>query len=37
MLLIVPIFLLNLDWGRVWPVFFVAAGLGVLLSGLAGR
>src|SRR5690606_5286185 len=29
MLLIVPIFLLNLDWGRVWPVFFVAAGLGV--------
>jgi hypothetical protein len=36
-LLTIPVFLFGLDWGRVWPIFFVAAGLGVLLNGLFNR
>lgn len=27
-------FLLNLDWGTIWPVFLIVFGIGALLSGL---
>jgi hypothetical protein len=30
---VASIFLLELDWGQVWPVFLILAGLGVLLGG----
>lgn len=30
------IFLLNLDWGVVWPVFIIIIGIGILLQ-VAGR
>ena len=26
------VFFFNLDWGKVWPLFLILAGLGVLLS-----
>ena len=26
------IFLLDLDWGKVWPVFIILAGIGALLT-----
>jgi cation transport ATPase len=29
------IFLLNLDWGIVWPVFIIIVGLGILLQAAA--
>jgi hypothetical protein len=29
---VASIFLLELDWGQVWPVFLILAGLGVLLG-----
>lgn len=29
------IFLLGLNWGRVWPVFIVLAGLAILLGAVA--
>jgi hypothetical protein len=28
------IFFLDLDWGRVWPVFLIIFGLGALLSSI---
>jgi hypothetical protein len=28
------VFLFNLDWGRVWPVFLILVGLGILLGAL---
>jgi hypothetical protein len=31
------IFLLDLPWGRVWPVFLILAGVGMLLPALVGR
>lgn len=27
--IVAMIFLLNLDWGRIWPIFLIAAGIGV--------
>ena len=30
--IVAMIFLLNLDWGRIWPVFLVAAGVGVVFG-----
>ena len=36
MLFVAAIFLFGLDWGAVWPVFLIIAGLGALLSGLFG-
>lgn len=27
------IFLLELDWGRVWPIFLILGGLSILLRG----
>lgn len=33
-LTIAAIFLLQLEWGRIWPVFLVLAGLGALLPVL---
>ena len=35
-LTIAGIFLLDLEWGKVWPVFLVLAGLGALLPTLFG-
>lgn len=32
-LIVAAVFLFDLDWGRVWPLFLIAAGLGLL----AGR
>jgi hypothetical protein len=32
LLAVAGIFLFNLDWGRVWPVFLIIAGAGVLLG-----
>lgn len=29
---VAAIFLFNLDWGRVWPVFLIVAGAAVLLT-----
>lgn len=31
---IASIFLFELDWGTVWPVFLIIGGFGALLSGL---
>ena len=36
MLFVAAIFLFGLNWGTVWPVFLIIAGLGALLSGLFG-
>lgn len=27
------VFLLNLEWGRIWPIFLILGGLGILLRG----
>ncbi len=32
MLLITAIFLFNLNWGAMWPVFLIIAGISVLLA-----
>ena len=34
LLAVAGIFLFNLDWGRVWPIFLVLAGVGALLAGI---
>jgi len=31
------IFLLDLEWGKIWPVFLILAGVGALLSSVVGR
>ena len=31
------VFLLDLPWGRIWPIFIIVAGIGLLLPGLVGR
>ena len=31
---VTAVFLFNLDWGKVWPLFLILAGLAVLLSSL---
>ena len=36
LLFVAAIFLFGLNWGTVWPVFLIIAGLGALLSGLFG-
>ena len=36
MLFVAAVFLFSLNWGAVWPVFLIIAGLGALLSGLLG-
>jgi hypothetical protein len=35
--LVAVIFLFNLDWGRVWPLFLILGGLAVLLGGWFDR
>jgi hypothetical protein len=37
MLTVAAIFLLELQWSRVWPVFLILAGIGALLPSLLGR
>ncbi len=32
LLLVTAIFIFNLDWGRVWPVFLIVIGAGSLLT-----
>jgi cation transport ATPase len=34
MLLVACIFLFDMDWGKVWPLFLIVAGLGALLIGV---
>ena len=34
LLTLTVVFLLGLDWGRIWPVFLIIAGAAVLLSSL---
>lgn len=34
---VAAVFLLNLDWGVIWPVFVILAGLGALLGAFLGR
>lgn len=34
---VAAIFLLELPWGRVWPVFIILAGLGMLLTNAVTR
>ena len=34
---VAAVFLLDLPWGRVWPIFIVIAGLGMLLPGIWRR
>jgi hypothetical protein len=31
------IFLLELEWGRIWPIFLLIAGFGALLPAVVGR
>jgi hypothetical protein len=35
--LVAVIFLFNLDWGNVWPLFLILGGLAVLLGGWFDR
>ena len=37
LLVIVLIFLFNLDWGKIWPIFLIAAGVGSILANLSAR
>ena len=34
---IASVFLFNLDWGTIWPVFLIIGGLSALLSGMFSR
>ena len=36
MLLVALVFLLNLSWGAIWPVFLIVIGVGALLGGMRG-
>jgi hypothetical protein len=36
LLLVALIFLFGLDWGRIWPLFLIIAGIGALLGTLFG-
>jgi len=36
LLMITATFLFNLDWGKVWPLFLIIAGLGALAAALMG-
>lgn len=31
------IFLLGMDWGRLWPVFLIVIGIGVMLNAFGGQ
>ncbi len=37
MFTVAAIFLLELQWSRVWPVFLILAGIGALVPSLLGR
>lgn len=34
---IASVFLFNLNWGTIWPVFLIIGGLSALMSGMFGR
>jgi hypothetical protein len=35
--LVMVIFLLDLDWGEMWPLFIILAGISFLVGGSGGR
>lgn len=37
MLLLVPIFVFSLDWAKVWPLFVIISGLGMVVITLIAR
>ena len=37
LLAVILIFLLDLDWGKIWPVFLILAGVGALFTALSAR
>jgi len=37
MLSVAAIFLLDLEWSRIWPVFLILIGIGALLPSVLGR
>jgi hypothetical protein len=37
MLSVVAIFLLDLQWGKIWPIFLILIGIGALVPSLLGR
>jgi len=37
MLTVTAIFLMDLEWSRIWPVFLILVGIGALLPSLFGR
>lgn len=36
LLLVAAMFLFNLDWGRLWPLFLILIGVGALATALLG-
>jgi hypothetical protein len=36
LLTVASVFLFDLDWGTIWPVFLIIIGVGVLLTSLSG-
>jgi len=37
MLTVAAIFLLELEWGKIWPIFLILGGIGALLPSLLSR
>ncbi len=37
LLCVALVFLLNLDWGAIWPIFLILGGLSILLRGMFSR
>ena len=37
MFVVASVFLFDLDWGNVWPVFLIIGGLGVLMGAVSGK
>ncbi len=37
LLAVMLIFLLDLDWGKIWPVFLILAGVGALFTARSAR
>jgi hypothetical protein len=31
------VFLFDLDWGNIWPIFLIIAGVSVLLGTMSGK
>jgi hypothetical protein len=37
LLLLALIFLLDLNWGTIWPIFLIVVGAGVMLGAFGGK